>query len=149
MNFDEPNLTTNFYTDVFRFTWIRSFHNPIVIRFDKSGNIFTLTTKELIDFRGYRPDVMPVNRTRELSAYEWRILEGKLKRLNFWTLESNETNRDESTDAAVWILEGGTKGKFGHYHFTIRHNPKDKNYIDCCKYLLSLSGLKIPEGDIY
>lgn len=149
-DFKEPNLTANFYTDVYRFTWLRSFHNPIVIRFEKSDNTFTLTTKELIDFRGYKPQEITVNRTKELSGYEWTTLEDKLKKLNFWVLKSNETNPDESTDGALWILEGVTGDKlFGKYHFTNRHSPNNKNYTDCCKYFLSLSGLKIPEGDIY
>ncbi|MEY2918454.1 MAG: hypothetical protein RIS73_2168, partial [Bacteroidota bacterium] len=51
-----------------------------------------------------------------------------------------------SNDGAQWILEARVKN---NYHFAERNMPEDNNYRACCKYLLSLTKLKIPEKDQY
>jgi hypothetical protein len=142
----EPNLYTNNNNDeVYRFTWVRSFDNPIVIRFEKHNNNYTLYAKEMINNEGYLPPELKVNRTKNMTAYEWMRLEDKIKELGFWNVPTKDP-RPEPIDGAEWILEAIVKNK---YHFIQRNSPTDKKYRACCKYLLSLTQLKIPEKDQY
>lgn len=144
--FKEPYLYNYKGADEFyRFTWLRSFHNPIVIRFQKQNGNYILSTKEMIDNRGYAPDISVVNSTQHLTASKWNKLESKLSRLNFWNKETHDPDPISATDGAQWILEANIKGK---YHFIDRQFPENR-YKDCCLYLLFLSRLKIPKEDIY
>lgn len=142
----EPNIYT--YTggdEVYRFTWLRSFDNPMVIRFEKWNNTYTLYTKELLNNKGYIPQEIKVNAKREMTSLEWRDLKSKIEDLDFWNVIPNDPD-PKPNDGAEWILEGVSKSK---YHFIARTSPQDKKYKDCCKYLLSLSKLKIPKENIY
>ncbi len=144
-SFKEPYLY-NYKGDVetYRFTWLRSFHNPIVIRFQKQGNDHILTTKEMIDYDGYIPDKIIVNTTQYLTASAWNKWELKISKIDFWSKQPNDPE-PRGTDGAEWILEANIKGK---YHFISRQSPYDE-YRKCCEYLLFLSKLKIPEKAIY
>ena len=143
--FKEPYLYNYKGEDeIYRFTWLRSFHNPITIRFQKHGNSYMLTTKEMIDYGGHIPNKIIVNTSQYLAKCEWNKLEFKLGRINFW---NNQTLDPEPspTDGAEWILEAYVKGK---YHFTTR-TMGEPDYRECCKYLILLSKLKIPKDAMY
>ncbi len=143
--FKEPYLYNYRGNDeIYRFTWLRSFHNPVVIRFQKQGNDHDLTTKEMTDYDGYIPNKTIVNSVRCLGNAEWGEWELKINRLNFWQQPTHDPE-PRPMDGAEWILEANIKGK---YHFTTRTMP-DNNYQETCKYLLRLSGLKIPKEQIY
>jgi hypothetical protein len=146
LQFKEPNLYINNSGDeIYRFTWIRSFHNPIAIRFQKHNNSYILYTKEMVNNGGYILQEIKVNTEEKLTAYEWNNFKEKIDRLNFWNVPANDPN-PESHDGAQWILEARVKN---NYHFAERNMPEDNNYRACCKYLLSLTKLKIPEKDQY
>ncbi len=142
----EPNMyTTKSDDEIYRFTWLRSFHNPIAIRFKKHNNTYTLCTKELLDYQGYIPQEIKVNTEEEMTVEEWEKFKSKIDYLNFWRIISNDPF-PRPHDGAEWILEGFSKNK---YHFIARTSPEDKNYRDCCRYLLSLTNLNIPLKDQY
>ncbi|HMI78633.1 MAG TPA: hypothetical protein VK484_07555 [Ferruginibacter sp.] len=144
--FNEPHLYNyKGVDDSYRFTWLRSFNNPVVIRFHKQGNDFILSTKEMTDYQGFKPDTMLVNTTQYLTASEWNKWIFKLGRINFWKIETHDPDPISANDGAMWTLEANVKGK---YHFITRQFP-DAHYKECCKYLLFLSKLKIPKEDIY
>jgi hypothetical protein len=144
-DFEEPNLYTYSGEDnIYRFTWIRSFHNPVVIRFQKHGNEYILTTKEMISNDRYIPNEFVVNTSQHLTAAKWKKLEFKLGRINFWNKASIDSE-PTATDGAQWILEAKVDGK---YHF-VQRMFVEMDLKECCKYLLQLSKLKIREEDIY
>ncbi len=144
-SFKEPSLYNyKGYDEIYRFTWLRSFHNPVTIRFQKACNNFILTTKEIIDNNGYSPDKIIVNTTQYLTGSEWNKWESRLSSINFWNLPVLDPE-PRPMDGAEWIIEANLKGK---YRFTTR-TMSDYAYRECCKYLLFLSKLKIPEEDIY
>jgi len=143
--FEEPKLFNYKGDDEFyRFTWLRSFHNPIVIRFQKQAGKYVLATKEMTDYEGYIPNKFINNTVQYLPASKWDNLEFKLGRYYFWSIPTLDP-KPAPMDGAQWILEANIKGK---YRFATRHSP-DPIYKDCCKYLLSLSKLKIPDDAIY
>jgi hypothetical protein len=145
-DFNEPNIYTyNGDDEIYRFTWLRSFHNPVAIRFEKHDDTYTLYTKELLDNEGYISNEIKVNAKVEMTSLEWQNLKSKIDDFDFWNIAPNHPD-PRPTDGAEWILEGISKNK---YHFIARTSPVDSKYKACCKYLLFLSKLKIPEENIY
>lgn len=143
--FKEPNLYTySGEDDVYRFTWLRSFHNPVVIRFQKHENEYILTTKEMPDNGKYIPNEFVVNSSQHLSTAKWDKLEFKLGRMNFWNMVTLDPE-PRPMDGADWIFEAKVNGR---YHFVTRQFG-EIDFRECCKYLLQLSKLKIREDDIY
>lgn len=143
--FKEANLHT--YSgddDIYRFTWLRSFHNPVVIRFQKHKNEYILTKKEMIDNGRYTPNEFVVNDSQYFTAAKWENWKIKLGRNNFWNMATLD-HESRPMDGADWILEAKINGR---YHFVTRYSY-DAEFMECCKYLLRLSKLKIREEDIY
>lgn len=143
--FKEPNLYTYSGEDnIYRFTWLRSFHNPVVIRFQKHGDEYNLVTKEMIDNQGYIPNEFVVNTNRSLSVLSWYNWEVKLGRSNFWNRVALDPE-SRPNDGADWILEAKVNAR---YHFVSRYSY-DADFNECCRHLIRLSKLKIREENIY
>jgi hypothetical protein len=149
INFQEPNLYRSKMdkTDkTYRFTWLRSFHIPVIIRIDKKQNSFSLTCKELIDNEGYSPNEFKLNTTKKISMPQWITFEYLLKKLNFEYVQTDNSNNEDCMDGAVWILEAKSAK---NYHCVYRHCTTEKDFKNACLYLLKLSGLNIKKEDIY
>lgn len=143
--FKEPNLYTySGEDDVYRFTWLRSFQAPVVIRFQKYENEYLLTTKVMKDNQGYIPNEFVVNTSQNLSAAKWKNFELRLGRINFWKIPTLDPE-PAAMDGAQWIMEARVNGR---YHFVDRQFDLS-GFKECCKILLGLSKLKIAEEDIY
>ena len=146
LQFKEPKVYIPQDKDeTYRFLWLRSFDNPVVVRFQKYNNTYTLYTKEMLDNEGYAPQQIKVNTEEKMSPYEWNSFKEKINNLDFWNVVPNDPGPGVA-DGALWILEGSTKNK---YHFAERHSPADDKFRACCKYLLSLTKLNIPEKEQY
>ncbi|OQP56459.1 hypothetical protein A4R26_04675 [Niastella populi] len=131
--------------EIYRFTWLRTFHNPIMIRVQKVESNFTLTVKRLSGQSGYEPGQIIMNKTFKIKETEWDEIQSKLKQINFYQL--NAENDFRGFDGAEWILEDATQN---NYHFTTRWSPgKTGGYAKCCLYFLKLSRIKITENEIY
>lgn len=143
--FKEPNVYRySGKDDIYRFCWLRSFNNPVVIKLQKHEDEYILTTKEMINNGGYIPNEFVVNSNRSLSVLTWNDWEIKLGRIGFWNRPAFDP-ASRPMDGADWILEAKINGK---YHFVTRYS-NDIFFRECCKYLLRLSNLKIREEDIY
>lgn len=57
--------------EIYRFTWLRTFHNPIMIRAQKVKSNFTLTVKRLSVQGGYEPGQIIMNKTFKIKETEW------------------------------------------------------------------------------
>jgi hypothetical protein len=145
-DFKEPDIYTYSGKDeIYRFTWLRSFDNPVVIRFQKHENTYILYTKEMLDNGGYIPQEIKTDTKQEMTIFEWGTFKHKIDDFYFWNIVPNDPE-PRPNDGAEWILEGASKNK---YHFIARTSPVDNKYKACCKYLIFLSKLKIPEKNIY
>ncbi len=139
-----------FYADksekeIYRFTWLRTFHNPISIRIEKNGDIYTLYWKLCNGAGGYDPGELTVNTQKKIDREIWNEFQKHLNQINFWRMSTNEMERGE--DGSQWILEGKIAKK---YHVVDRWTPnKESNYYQCCDFLLRLTDLKIKESDKY
>lgn len=139
----EPVLSDKLPTKVFRFTWLRTFHNPIVIGIENINDTVTLYWKVCDGAGGYEPGKITKDKSKKLTQKEWSIILDKVDSIRFWSLPSKE-NEILGTDGAQWILEGKELGK---YHFVDRWSGGEISQI--CLELLKLTDLKIKEEDIY
>jgi len=140
---DEPVLSDSLSTKVFRFTWLRTFHNPIVIGLENKNDSITLYWKVCDGAGGYEPGKVIKNKSKALTIKEWNDFVASINSINFWNLPTTQSGI-LGTDGAQWILEGK---EFGKYHVVDRWSGGTIESV--CLELLELSDLKINKDDIY
>jgi len=130
--------------EVYRFLWLRSFHNPMAVRVWRTSEGRFISVKELRfksfgdneDADDYKLGKLIADDTRPLRAEEWdeftRLLEGAC----YWNLAARRDTDGE--DGARWILEGARDGR---YHVVDEWTPQSGAYREACLHLLKLSGL--------
>jgi hypothetical protein len=145
-DFREPVLYN--YTgkiEVYRFTWVRNQAYPVCIRLQKQNDSITLITK-INDGYAYSRGKLILNQVKSITKNEWDMFNLYLKGIDFWNLD--EEGIGCGTDAAGWILEGVSGGK---YHWASRCDPdwndRYPNFTKTCKYLISLSGIDFEKKD--
>ena len=142
----EPSLLSDAENseEVYRFVWMRSFHNLICLRIQKSSGSIAMIIKEANGTGGDETGTLKVDRTKQLSADEWNRFESLLATECFWRLD---TSKDEGgIDGATWLLEGK---KSNRYHLAWQWSPQNKGFRAACLYLLELSDLNIRQDEIY
>src|SRR5690606_3456867 len=58
--------------EIYRFTWLRTFHNPIAIRIERINSQYYLYWKRLSGAGGYEPGNLIEEKSRELTKLEWQ-----------------------------------------------------------------------------
>jgi hypothetical protein len=131
--------------ETYRFTWLRTFHNPVAIRIEKNKDSYTLFWKQSDGAGGYEPGKIVVDRQRTIDKNTWDSFLGKLKESDFWQLPTNKM--DFGNDGSQWILEAKTPQK---YHVVDRWTPgKGDKYYQVCDFLIKLADLKIKGNNKY
>jgi hypothetical protein len=133
--------------EVYRFTWLRTFHHPIAVRLERRGDSVRLFAIELDGAGGYAPG-KPVRRIdREVSTTEWADLRKAFERAVFWDLPP--TTERFGNDGAQWILEGR---RTDQYHLAVRWTPDvdgpDAAFRELCLHILSLADLA-QQNEVY
>ena len=138
---NEPLLyNTTDDKEVYRFTWLRRFRNPVSMRIEKKNDLVKLYVKVSDGAGGSHPGKIITDKVIELNMDQWNMFKTKINVIHFWKLPVEEY-KDIDTDNSEWILEGSTKDS---YHFVTRTSPYEydlKFFRDCCEYLISLSGI--------
>ena len=140
---NEPVLSDTLPTKIYRFTYLRTFDNPIVIRLENHNDIVSIHWKVSNGAGGYEPGEIIVNESMELTTKEWSLIENKINSIDFWTLPTTETEI-MGTDGSQWILEGKYLGK---YKVVDRWCGGAISVI--CKELINLTDLKIEKEKLY
>ena len=142
----EPIIySDNSQNEIYRFTWLRTFHNPIAVRIERHGDNYFLYWKLSNGAGGYSPGKLMIDKHRVLEKSTWEEFVSKLNQIDFWNMATKQN--DMGNDGSEWILEGKSAGK---YHVVDRWTPsKDSKYYECCDFLLSLTDLKITGRDKY
>ena len=140
---EEPVLSDSLPVKVFRFTWLRTFHNPIVIGLENNNDSITLYWKVCDGAGGYEPGKIIEDKSKRLTIKEWTDIVVNIKSIDFWNLPSIKSEI-LGTDGAQWILEGIEPGK---YHVVDRWSGGELEKV--CMQLLILTDLKIKQDDIY
>jgi hypothetical protein len=131
--------------EVYRFTWLRTFHHPISIRIEKRGDSYLLFWKLCNGAGGYAPGKLVVDSQKALSKAVWRTFIAKVELTKFWSMETNK--RELGMDGSEWILEGKENNK---YHVVSRWTPSPSDDLyRCCDFLIQLTGLKIIGDEKY
>lgn len=150
----------------FRFTWLRSFHDPIAIRIWKAKDGHRMRVVRLAHQNDHSPDRIVVDITRELKKDEWQTLE---KTMDVPSLQKPLSDAEDyaamvGNDGAMWIYETCANQKYqvlefwclkeyGPKHYEFLHNPKQVRdtaaLLQFSLQLLKLANLKIPAHELY
>ncbi len=143
----EPSILTGTESEeeVYRFVWIRSFHNPVSIRLQKSLTKVSLIVKESAKRIDDEPTKLIADKSKDVSILQWMKFKSLLEKECFWTIEYNYKEM-AIIDGAAWQLEGKRENR---YHIVRKASPTKGKFREACLYLLELSDLKITEDDIY
>jgi hypothetical protein len=128
---------------IYRLTWLRSFHQPMVFRVTTiSGGRLELTVKRASGTGGYDPGEVDMTKVVILEYAKAKELMDDLERMRFWAVQTSEPH--SGLDGANWLLEG-TQG--GLYHVVHRWSPRGTDFSAWCLKLMRLSGVDL--GEVY
>jgi len=131
--------------EIYRFTWLRTFDNPIMIRIEKKKDSINLIYKVTNGAGGYEPGEIIIDKKKKLSTNEWNQFLKLVDSCKFWsTLPCGVLI--EGTDGSQWILEGVTTD---YYQVMDKWTPREGAYYDCCNYLIELTDLKFKKNEKY
>ena len=130
--------------EIFRFTWLRSFHEPVVIRISETEQKYKLNWKTLKLDENYKPIEIIINESKNITKKEWENFNELVKKADFWNMEFGRYSMD--TDGSEWILEGVNSE---NYRAVSVFYPEKGDFYNACDYLISLTNLKISEMDKY
>ncbi len=138
---DEPALTDSMPERIYRFTYLRTFHNPVVIGLENNGGEVRVYWKVSDGAGGYEPGEIIEDKEKKLTIDDWDDFEGKINRIKFWQLAALDEGLS-GFDGSQWILEGKTRDK---YHVVDRWGGGTISEV--CSRLIELTDLEIE--DIY
>ncbi|MFI5137918.1 MAG: hypothetical protein ACHQIM_08815 [Sphingobacteriales bacterium] len=137
-------LTDRSEKEIYRFTWLRTFHHPVAIRIEKNGDAYILYWKVCDGAGGYEPGKLIIDKQKEISKASWDKFMQKFMMIGFWAMDTRE--KELGNDGAQWILEGKLANK---YHVVEAWSPRSGNYYECCDFLIGLTDLKIKPDEKY
>jgi hypothetical protein len=146
--YKEPSLwerSENALDQSYRFTWLRTFHHPVVIRVDvRSDGICVLTAKVGLGSGGYDPGMLIMSDTRPLNKQqsEWFLNRVALR---FWNVPKEDT-KPGGLDGSQWIIEGVDNSR---YQVEDRWSPATGPIRELGLEMIDLASLKIPNEEIY
>ena len=125
--------------EIYRFTWLRTFNHPVLIRLEKQGDIIKLFSKVCNGSGGYEPGKIIFDTTINLTQKQVDTTNIKLHNAKFWTLPT-ESREDNGMDGSEWIIEVYKNNK---YHMVVRWTPeKGTIFRTIGEYLISISQIK-------
>ena len=131
--------------EIYRFTWLRTFHNPIAVRIEKNGNNINLYWKLCNGAGGYEPGKLVLDKQKSIDIQIWNEFISRLSSINFWTLRTKELSF--GVDGSKWILEGKSSNR---YHVVDRWSPNANNsFYNCCDFLLGQTDLQLSSEQKY
>lgn len=131
--------------EVFRFTWLRTFHNPIIIRIEKENDSVNLFYKMTNGAGGYEPGEIVIDKRKKLTLIDWGKFVYLVDSCRFWSTMPCEKLM-EGLDGSQWILEGATND---FYQVIDKWTPRKGPYYDCCNFLIELTDIKIKKKEKY
>src|SRR6185503_15892511 len=132
----EPSLSCGASSadETYRFTWLRTFHAPVIVRVSRSGDRRELTAVVLSGAGGYEPGTVERKMERPLQPAEWRRLTAALALSGFWKLPLRDP-QSSGADGARWLVEGR---RGDEYHLVDRWSPDRGRYRALGLTLLAL-----------
>jgi hypothetical protein len=131
------NMRISENKEIYRFTYIRSFHNPICIRIEKVGNEIDLYWKKLKGSGAYCEKELKESKKKKITINEWNQFIKLLDKAEFSKLP--KLKERIMCDGDRWVLEMKTSLIY-KIHST---NIPEENFKDVFKYLLELTKMEI------
>lgn len=150
-----------------RFTWLRTFHDPLAIRIWRLHDTYMIRTIRLARQKDYSPGPATLDKTRKLTPTEWQTLKtlidipSMLKPMS----EQEQLATTGGADGAMWIFETWAEEKYQMLEFWCPkdYGPKEHRAmgLDTSKMrdttgirrlsssLFKISGITIPENEVY
>lgn len=125
---------------VLRFTWLRTFHHPVLVRITRTTGRTHLIAAELSGQGGYEAGKVQKRIDRELSAAEGAALANILSRSPVFDQPSAVC--DFGLDGAQWIFE---RADHTGYRFTNRWSPESGPSRELGTTLLKMTGWTFDE----
>lgn len=127
--------------DSIRFTWLRTFHQPVIVRVEGLWSpTARLIAKELSGKGGYEPGVVAKRLERLLTTTETASLRRTMMRLRASHVPSKDC--DFGLDGSVWLAEVADRSG---YHFAVRWSPTRGEIRYFGLTMLTLTGWKFEE----
>ncbi len=125
--------------EVYRFTWLRTFHPPYVFKviINNEGNN-KIIVKKTNGTGGYKSGKLVKNDTLILTEKDVQNIKKGLKNISFWSLPTHGSVM--GLDGAEWLLEGYRKGE---YHLVKRWSPEKGKFRKFCLYLMKLANVRL------
>lgn len=125
----------------YRFTWLRTFHNPLAVRvnIEESGK-GTLTATVLTGQGGFKYGEIQEQKPIELGSEDMVSLVSGFQKSEYWELPTLDPDADLGLDGSEWLLEAVHEGK---YHAVSRWSPDEGPVRELGLMLLEMSGLPI------
>jgi hypothetical protein len=139
-----PGLAKDVNADVYRIMILPTWGNPIVVRVQRHGELYSLSARRLDGQGGYDPGKLVESKNSELSPEDSKTLEQRIQNVSFFQLPTDDGVFGHDGDE--WIMEGVSRGK---YHVVVRwcadsYDPEKRKltaFLALCKFLLDKSAL--------
>jgi hypothetical protein len=139
-----PNFVKHVDVDVYRMMILPTWGNPIAVRVQKHGELYSLSARRLDGQGGYDPGKLVEAKDIELGADDSKSLAVLIQNLNFFQLPTEDDVI--GNDGDQWIIEGVSQGK---YHVVQRWeaqsiDPKKRKliaFLALCRFLVEKSTL--------
>lgn len=133
-------------TEIYRLTWLRTFHHPIVIRLKKKGSEFRIYWKVGNGLAGFDEVKRVIKKgSRNINQSDFTELITKFDQIDFW----NRINyRDiPQNDGSTFLLEASNTSNYNAliYSGDLRHTE----YMNVCKMLIDFTRLRIKKNEFY
>ena len=129
--------------EIYRFTWLRSFHKPIAIRIEKTGDLVRLYYKVGKGMGGYKPKGIKSSGKKTLSITEWDNFVKLVEAMDYNSWDNN--SEMTMMDGSEWMIEHKTSTQFQ----AKKTNIAGEDFTKAGLYLVGLANIKIPEEEIY
>ena len=141
--FHEQTINDKLPYKIYRFTYLRTFHNPILISLINKNDTITIHWKVTNGQSGYDFGQLVINESKKLTLKDWYNFEKIINEENFWNLQSigNEIIWE---DGSEWIIEGNDMKRF---HVVERWCGYEIENIGM--YLINLTDIEINHKEIY
>jgi hypothetical protein len=138
--YEFSNTKRTAHHTVLRFTWLPTFHHPVIVRFEMISGSMTLVAKELSGAGGYEPGSIKRQISRQLSPVEVRqVTEAMAKASPFG---EPPLNCELGNDGSEWMLE---RAESGGYEYASRWSPDKGSMRNFGLLALRMTGWKFEE----
>ena len=128
--------------EIYRFTWLRTFNNPVIVRLERKADKYKLYYKIGKGAAGYEPEGLKKSKSIKISNTEWDYFIKLLNQTGFDTIQNRFYL--PMFDGTTWIFENRSAFDY-KAHET---NEPDSLFMICGLYLLELTGREYHKAEV-